>query len=136
MLRREANSLVREFAGEKLVIEPWGRDSLRVRSSMRPAFEDHEWALLRGERSESPEISIPGDGSAAITHGRVTARIDPRGQIAFFNQKGELLLEEFMRVRLGNMSSGDGQIDHAAVTYFNSALSIYPREFKPIIGGD
>ena len=136
MLRREANSLVREFAGEKLVIEPWGRDSLRVRSSMRPAFEDHEWALLRGERSEAPEISIPGDGSAAITHGRVTARIDPRGQIAFFNQKGELLLEEFMRVRLGNMSSGDGQIDHAAVTYFNSALCIYPREFKPIIGGD
>ena len=64
----------------------------------------------------------------------ITARVDPRGQIAFLNRKGEVLLEEFMRVRLGNMESGDGQIDKAAVTYFNSALSIYPREFKSWAG--
>ena len=103
---------------------------------MRAAFEDEEWALLRRERSEASDISILGDGSASITHGLITARVDPRGQIAFLNQKGEVLLEEFMRVRLGNMESGDGQIDQAAITYFNSALSIYPREFKPIFGGD
>ena len=101
-----------------------------------PALEDQDWALVRSQRSEEPEISIAANGSGSITHGRITARIDPRGQIAFFNQKGELLLEEFMRVRLGSMVSGDGQIDQAAVTYFNSALCIYPREFKPIIGGD
>jgi alpha-D-xyloside xylohydrolase len=136
MFHRKNGSLVREFAGEKLVIEPWGKDSLRVRSTMRRAFEEEDWALLRKERSEETAISIPGNGSASITHGRITARVDPRGQIAYFNQKGELLLEEFMRVRLGNMASGDGQIDQAAVTYFNSALSIHPREFKPILGGD
>ena len=136
MFSSEKSSLVREYANEKLVIEAWGKDGLRVRSTMRATFEDQNWALIRGERPEAPEISISGDGSASITHGRVTARVDARGQIAFFNQKDELLLEEFMRVRLGNMASGDGQIDQAAVTYFNSALSIYPREFKPIIGGD
>jgi alpha-D-xyloside xylohydrolase len=129
-------SLVREFAGEKLAIEPWGKDSLRVRSTMSASFGDENWALLRSERSDAPEISIQADGSASITNGRITACVDPRGQIAFINQKGEVLLEEFMRVRLGSMESGDGQIDQAAVTYFNSALSIYPREFKPIIGGD
>ena len=32
--------------------------------------------------------------------------------------------------------SGDGQVDQAAVAYFNSALSLYPREFKPILGAD
>ena len=136
MFHREKSSLVREYASEKLVIESWGKDSLRVRSTMRPAFEDEEWALLRRERSEAPDISIPGDGSASITHGLITARVDPRGQITFLNQKGEVLLEEFMRVRLGNMEKGDGQVDQAAITYFNSALSIYPREFKPILGGD
>ena len=136
MFHRENSSLVREYAGEKLVIEPWGKDSLRVRSTMRRDFEEEEWALLQRERPEEPEISIRGDGSASITHGRITARVDPRGQIAFLNQKGEVLLEEFMRVRLGNMEGGDGQIDQAAITYFNSALSIYPREFKPILGGD
>jgi alpha-D-xyloside xylohydrolase len=136
MFHRENSSLVREYAGEKLVIEPWGNDSLRVRSTMRRDFEEEEWALLQRERPEEPEISIRGDGSASITHGRITARVDPRGQIAFLNQKGEILLEEFMRVRLGNMEKGDGQIDQAAITYFNSALSIYPREFKPTLGGD
>ena len=136
MFHREKSSLVREYASEKLVIESWGKDSLRVRSTMRPAFEDEEWALLRRERSEAPDISIPGDGSASITHGLITARVDPRGQITFLNQKGEVLLEEFMRVRLGNMEKGDGQVDQAAITYFNSALSIYPREFNPILGGD
>jgi alpha-D-xyloside xylohydrolase len=136
MFRRENNSLVREYAGEKLVIESWGKDSLRVRGTMCPGFEDEDWALLRKDRPEAPEISIRGDGSASITHGRITARVDPRGQIAFVNQKGEVVLEEFMRVRLGTMDKGDGQIDQAAITYFNSALSIYPREFKPIWGGD
>ena len=100
---------------------------------MRRDFEEEEWALLQRERPEKPEISIRGDGSASITHGRIAAGVDSRGQIAFLNQKGEILLEEFMRVRLGNMEKGDGQIDQAAITYFNSALSIYPREFKPTL---
>jgi alpha-D-xyloside xylohydrolase len=136
MFHPENNSLVRESASETLLIEPWGTDSLRVRSTMRAAFEEKEWALLLRERSEVPDISIAGDGSASITNGRITARIDPRGQIRFLNQNGKVLLEEFMRVRLGNMEKGDGQIDAAAIAYFNSALTIYPREFKPILGGD
>ena len=136
MFSLENGSLVREYVGEKLVIEPWGKDGLRVRCTMRPAFEGEDWALLRRGRLEAPDISIPGDGSASITHGRITARIDPRGQITFRNQTGAVLLEEFMRVRLGDMQRGDEQVDQASVTYFNSALSIYPREFKPILGGD
>jgi alpha-D-xyloside xylohydrolase len=136
VLYQTNNALAREFAGEQLIIEAWGKDSLRVRSTMRSSFEDQDWALLQAGPSDAPGIAIRDDGSASITHGRITARIDPRGQIAFFNQKGDLLLEEFMRVRLGNTVTADGQIDQAAVTYFNSALSIYPREFKPITGGD
>jgi alpha-D-xyloside xylohydrolase len=135
MFHQEDSSLVREYAGETLVIQPWGKDSLRVRSTMRPGFENEGWALLPGGRTESPEIVI-GDASASITHGGITAHIDPRGQIRFLNQKGNILLQEFIRVRLGNMQAGDGKIDQEAIKYFNSALKIYPREFKPILGGD
>ena len=103
MFSLENGSLAREYAGEKLVIEPWGKDGLRVRSTMRPAFEGEDWALLRRGCLEAPEISIPGDGSASIAHGRITAHIDPRGQIKFRNQTGAVLLEEFMRVRLGDI---------------------------------
>ena len=136
MFHSANSSLVRDYTNEKLVIEAWGKDSLRVRGTMRACLEDQNWALLPRESAETPEISISSDGSASITNGRITARVDPRGQITFSNQKREVLLQEFMRVRLGNMEKGDGQIDEAAIAYFNSALTIHPREFKPIWGGD
>jgi alpha-D-xyloside xylohydrolase len=136
MLRRENNAFLRESASETLVIEPWGKASLRVRSTMRPFLDQQDWALLPVEGAEEPNISI-GRGRPRIDNPRANyCRREPRGQIGFFNQRGELLLEEFMRVRLGDMTTGPGQIDQAAVSYFNSALTIYPREFKPIIGGD
>ena len=62
--------------------------------------------------------------------------IDPRGQISFYNGTGKLLLAEYMRLRLGNMQAGTGQIDEQAVSYFNSALKIHPRTFTPQVGGD
>lgn len=135
MIYQDRSLLVREYAGEKLVIEPWGKDGLRVRSTMLPVLETEEWALLPGEQLEPPEIVIADEGGS-ITHGRITARIDPRGQLTFLNQKGQVLLREFIRVRLGNMQAGEGQVDQAAVKYFNSALGIYPREYKPQLGGD
>src|SRR5215469_10802248 len=127
MFYQENSSLVREYAGERLVVQVWGKDSLRVRSTMRPEFENEDWALLSGPRIESANIVIANDGSASITNGRITARIDPRGQIASLNHKGQLLLQEFIRARLGNMQTGDGHIDQEAIKYFNSALKIYPR---------
>src|SRR6516225_7540317 len=97
MFYQKNSSLVREYAGERLVVQLWGKDSLRVRSTMRPEFENEDWALLSGPWIESADILIANDGSASITHGRITARIDPRGQIAFLNHKGEPLLQEFIR---------------------------------------
>ena len=77
MLRRENNALVREYASETLVIEPWGKDSLRVRSTMSPFLDEQDWALLCAESSEEPKVSIGADGGGSITHGRITARIGP-----------------------------------------------------------
>ena len=131
MFHSANSSLVRDYANEKLVIEAWGKDSLRVRGTMRACLEDEELGLCFPEKApKHPKSLSQSDGSASITNGRITARVDPRGQITFSNQKREVLLQEFMRVRLGNMEKGDGQIDEAAIAYFNSALTIYPREFK------
>ena len=137
MFHRENNSLVREYAGEKLVIESLGkRQPARAKHHASQPSKTKIGPSFAESAPRRPISLSAADGSASITNGLITARVDPRGQIAFLNQKGEVLLEEFMRVRLGNMERGDGQIDQAAVTYFNSALSIYPREFKPILGGD
>ena len=53
MFRRENNALVREYASETLVIEPWGKDSLRLRSTMRPFLDEQDWALLSAETPRS-----------------------------------------------------------------------------------
>jgi hypothetical protein len=58
MFYLENSSLVREQAGEKLVIEPYGKDGPRVRSTMCPTFQGEDWALLHGVRPDSPDISI------------------------------------------------------------------------------
>lgn len=46
------------------------------------------------------------------------------GKLKFFNQKGELLLEEYDRNRFRENVEGE----------FNSALEISPRTFTPIMG--
>ena len=49
-----------EYAGERLVIEAWGKDGLRVRSTMRPAFAGEDWALLRGTALRTARYFHPG----------------------------------------------------------------------------
>lgn len=62
--------------------------------------------------------------SAEITNGKIRAVINNIGKLFFYNQKGELLLEEYVRNRE----------DMFADT--TSSLEVEAREFKPIIGGD
>ena len=37
--------LIAQANGETLRIEPWGKDSLRVRATMLPGFSGKDWAL-------------------------------------------------------------------------------------------
>jgi alpha-D-xyloside xylohydrolase len=130
-------ALLRTCSGERLLVEPWGTDALRVRSTMRPDFGREHWALEGGRPSGAADIDIADDGqSASIRNGDILARIDPRGQISYYNAAGDLLLAEYVRLRLGNIQAGDGQIDREAVSYFNSALKIHPRTFTAQVGGD
>ena len=130
-------ALLRTCCGERLLIEPWGRDALRVRSTMQADFAQEHWALDAERPPGAADVNIAdGDDGASIRSGDILARIDPRGQISYYNAAGNLLLAEYMRLRLGNIQAGDGQIDQQAVSYFNSALKIHPRTFRAQAGGD
>jgi alpha-D-xyloside xylohydrolase len=112
-------------------------DALRVRATMHADFDREHWALEAQRPPGAADIQIAdGNESAFIRNGDIVARIDPRGQISYYNAAGDLLLAEYVRLRLGNMQAGDGQIDQQAVSYFNSALRIHPRTFTPQVGGD
>jgi len=118
IIYREKNRLVWKMNGEKLVIEPWGHNSLRVRSRMMGEIIDTDYGLLPAEETDA-QIEIR-EHDASITNGKIRAVIREQGwsgncQISFYNHKGELLLREM------------GQ---------NGALNLTPRKFKPIIGGD
>jgi len=137
MLTVKDGALLRTCCGERLLVEPWGSDALRVRCTMHADFDQEHWALDAERPPGVADIHISDSGeSASIRNGDILARIDPRGQISYYNAAGDLLLAEYVRLRLGNMQAGDGEIDQQAVSYFNSALKIHPRTFTAQVGGD
>ena len=91
---------------------------------MSACFEDEDWAFVSRSDAEEPQISMQATAPCrSQTAGSL--RVSTREGRSFVDQKGELLLEEFMRVRLGDMRAGDGQIDKAPVT-FQQCLSELP----------
>jgi alpha-D-xyloside xylohydrolase len=117
----DGQKLLWENCHETLCIEPWGENSLRVRATYLNEFAREDWALL--EKPESRAEILVAEEKAEIIHGKIRAEILSNGKITFYNQKNQLLLEEYMRHRM-NLSE------------FCSSLSIRARDFRPITGGD
>ena len=91
--RRENNALIWERNHETVLIEPWGKDSLRVRSTKSPKLMDSQWALLSPVDIE-PTIEI-GERSAIIQNGKIKAEISAYGRICFLKSvDNTVLLEE------------------------------------------
>lgn len=116
-------ALCYRYDAERVIVEPWGENSLRVRASKMPEMPDELWAL-QGKPAPSGAKVVIQEYSAEIINGKIKAVINNIGKLFFYNQKGELLLEEYVRNRE----------DMFADTC--SSLEIEAREFKPIIGGD
>lgn len=123
MLYTEGNKLFRRFDEELLCIEPWGKNSLRVRATPQAALLDNEdFALLPAVPCEA-EIAVNGT-RASITNGCIRCDVLPSGKLRFLRaDTGVLLLEEYDRNRFREEDEG-----------FNSALEICPRTFRPILG--
>jgi alpha-D-xyloside xylohydrolase len=111
------DSLIFRQDGETVMVTPWGRDSLRIRSVVMGEISDDNEALLEQEKTES-SITL-GDDRAVITNGKIRAElvVQPWGQalqMTFLNQKGEVLLQEIPN---------------------GGALQKKARHFKPLVGG-
>ena len=122
ILREKDGRLVVTDNNEKLWIEPWGENALRVRSTKMPRMPEENWALEE-PHSASAEIEI-GEKDATVKNGKIVAKVTKAGKITFYNSKGKLLLEEFVRNRRDVTSPKC------------SALDIDAREHRPILGGD
>ncbi|GAA2161725.1 MULTISPECIES: glycoside hydrolase family 31 protein [Glycomyces] len=111
--------------GETLVVQAWGRDSLRVRSTRAGEVLDTDFALLEPEPVDV-QITVDGE-TAALTNGAITAVLTAWGgldwqtgydrfgcALEFRDADGETLLKEL----------GSG-----------GALKRTAREFRPLPGG-
>ena len=112
------------YDAEEVWIEPWGKNSLRIRATKNPKFIEENWALQMKVRKTAPVIDI-GEDEASIINGKIKAVITRYGKITFFHAKtGRILLDEYLRNRK------DKTVDYC------SALNIDAREFKANPGGD
>lgn len=122
MFEEKDGALIYRYDAERVLIESWGDNSLRVRASKMPQMPQDLWALMEKEKTPAKITIRPYD--AQIENGKIKAVINQIGMITFYNQKGEVLLEEYVRNRKDMF--GDTC----------SSLEVEGREFKPIIGGD
>lgn len=115
-LYAEKNRILYRQGGESLLMEPWGKNGLRVRACLMHDIEDTNAGLE--ETDAWPVQIVESKEELRITNGRITAclRLSPWGgpaRIRFFNDRDKLLLEEI---------SPEG------------ALRRQAREYKPLNG--
>ncbi|MGB8451325.1 MAG: TIM-barrel domain-containing protein [Anaerocolumna sp.] len=136
----EENRLIIAEGKTQVWIEPWGGNSLRVRMSAEAKMDGNDWALAEKLPEckaeivfEEIDVTDPWYQAeeyakyhqkgirASLTNGKITAKVSHEGWISFYNQKGELLTEEYWRNR--------NRINRYCVP-----LRIDARELKPIQG--
>lgn len=123
-------------------IEPWGENALRIRMTANPQMDTNDWALTEPVQPSSSRITFntidvtdpwyQGEAYAAyhqqgteatLVNGKITAKVSHEGWISFYNQRGELLTQEYWRNR--------NRINRYCVP-----LRVDAREMKPVQGTD
>ncbi|KAK3303658.1 glycoside hydrolase family 31 protein [Chaetomium strumarium] len=122
MFFKQDSTLVYAYDAEKLWVEPWGQNALRIRATKARCMPSEDWALQPPAQTDA-EISI-SDDSACVVNGKIKAVISKRGKLMVWNSRGELLLEEYTRNRRDVLDPKC------------SAIEVEAREFKPTPGSD
>ena len=125
MVFEKDGKLYRRFDKELLCLEPYGKNGLRIRATHLNAFSDESLSALiePQEKAEHPVITVDGK-TGTITNGKIRCEVLCTGKMKFYNEKGELLLEEYDRNRFRENAPGET----------DSALEIVPRTFVPHLG--
>ncbi len=139
VIAEERRMIIRDGASQ-VFIEPWGENSVRVRMTAEAQMDDHDWALCEKVKEITPVITqttvdmtdpwYRGEEwkkyhytgtEYMMVIGKLTVRVNAEGWISFYNQKGDLLTQEYWRNR--------DRICRYAVP-----IRVPARELKPITG--
>lgn len=139
MVRIFEDYIEKRFDNELLRIEAWGKNSLRIRSFVDQNFIDENYALNEKPKLNKEDIKIDKseDGSVSIKNGKLKAILDHRDRITFYNDKNEILLKEFIRLRAVKHDDGGEDVGTIEITKdFNSTLKLKSREYRPSCSGE
>lgn len=121
---KKENGLLFKHQGERIFLEAWGKNSLRVRSTRYATFTDKDWALTEPVEQSKIQIEIAEDKNfASITNGRLRAEVNCVGILSFYRDD-KLILREYYRSYYGTISKE------------SQCLKLIARNYKPIVGGD
>ena len=137
---KHENGLELRRGTERLWIEAWGRDGLRVRATRRSQLTGRDWALLEPVPEIAAEVEVreidatepwnrddPAKHHTAtvarVRNGSIAAEVDEEGWITFVGAGGDVLTKEYWRQR--NRLAG-----------YCSPLKLEGRELRPIPGTD
>ncbi len=138
---QEENRMIIAAGNSRVWNEPWGTDSVRVRMTAQPQMDENDWALTEKPAPVTPKITFETVDvtdpwyrgkewekyhqqgvQAKLVNGKLTVKVSHEGWISFYNQKGELLTEEYWRNR--------NRLNRYCVP-----LRVDARELKPLQGG-
>lgn len=104
---------------EKILIEAWGNNALRVRVTHNSDFNNDDKAL--SPVKSSVEITLE-DSRAVIKNGKISCIISKSGGLKFFKE-GNSILKEYAR-------------DWRNLNGHSPSMKFFAREFKPVSGND
>ncbi|HWT27698.1 MAG TPA: hypothetical protein VN131_07135, partial [Mobilitalea sp.] len=91
VLTLESNKIIFQKRDEIAVLEPWGKDCLRFKSSPNARLIDEDWNLLPQEKTDV-EVHMDKD-KASISNGKITAVIYNSGRVVYYKNGVEILAE-------------------------------------------
>ena len=137
---QEGNRIVISNGASYVWIDPWGKNSVRVRMSCEQKMDENDWALTEKVAECQPQITVEEVDMTdpwyqgeewvkyhrmgkrfTMVNGKMTVLVNEEGWISFYNQKGELLTQEYWRNR-------------DRVCRYAVPIRIDARELKPIQG--
>ena len=122
MFLQSKDTIVFKKGNETLLIQGWGKDSLRVRSTTEPALIDQDWALTEKVSGNKVKLQVT-EKYASLQNGKIEARVSNNGVLTFYKD-GNVILHEYFR------SYDPSASKHSCCT------KIISRQYEGIIGGD
>ena len=114
-----SSSLRARYGNETILIEAWGNNALRVRSTYNNKFSDESKALSYAESNAEVKTS---EDKAIIKNGKISCVVHKNAWMEFFKDD-KSILKEYSR-------SFNGANEHSP------CLNVHARDFKAVSGID